>query len=108
MRSFVKLIELENKYLTRGSVFRLPAKYPYESIVDFMVCENLASVSRFSLMVTTGYKAGIIFQNFPLESLYDNCSISVGWIVENWDEWIYPECTVENVFVSDGYVPNMQ
>ena len=58
----------EADVLGRGSVFRNPAQYPYEEdVVDFMLMENPHSRCGMSLWVTTGYKAGLPWNNLPME-----------------------------------------
>ncbi|WP_408868654.1 Imm45 family immunity protein [Asaia sp. VD9] len=107
MNKFTRLTELRIPYVVRGGVFRLPAKYPYESVVDFMICENYDSSSGFSLIVTTGYKSGITFLNLPRECLYDDCSISVEWLIKNWCKWVYDESSESDVYFSKGYTPRI-
>ncbi|GAB6853307.1 Imm45 family immunity protein [Asaia astilbis] len=103
MFKFEKLINLDRKFLRRGNVFRLPAKYPYESKVDFMICESDDSASGYGLIVTTGYKAGKIFQYLPAECLHIEHGISTEWVILNWNKWIYMDCLVGDVFLSEGY-----
>ncbi|MFI7290672.1 Imm45 family immunity protein [Streptomyces anulatus] len=44
----------------RGAVFQLPARWPYEETVEFMLAELPPSTDhRVGLIVTTGYKAGL-------------------------------------------------
>ncbi len=54
-----KLIDLDQASLFRGNVLRLPAKYPFEERVDFMLFETRSGERGYGLMVTSGYKAGI-------------------------------------------------
>ncbi len=107
-----KLINCSTKNFWRGTVFRLPAKYPYEDIVDFMMVETDYDENlRLGLMVISGYKAGITFQIIPKEAFLslDKFCISGKWFINNWKHWIYPECEVENVWVlPQGYPsPNL-
>ncbi|MGN8171864.1 Imm45 family immunity protein [Agrobacterium cavarae] len=49
----------------RGNVLRLPAKYPYEERVDFIIFETRFDERRYGLMVSSGYKAGIPLVYLP-------------------------------------------
>lgn len=104
-----KLISSAEKELWRGTVFRFPAKYPYEDLVDFMIVEDLESECGLSLMVSTGYKSGIKVLSFPKEAKFntENRSISRSWIIENWNNWIYQENKVEDVLWINEYPSNM-
>lgn len=55
-----------NKDLVRGTILRCKGNYPYEDYVDFMVIEQQ---ERYSLLVISGYKAGLTFVQLPLESI---------------------------------------
>ena len=84
----------------RGQIFRLPARWPYEEIVDFMVVDIPDGEYGHSIIVLSGNKAGRLVVRLPLES----CSagvhgVSQEWIVKNWSKWVYPDCPVENVYL---------
>lgn len=100
-----KLVELEDENLWRGTVFRFPAVYPFESVVDFMLFLDSASESGFSLVCTTGYKSGHHEGGLPLEARAKGKvqAISKIWLIENWTNWVYPETSVSEVQVSEGY-----
>lgn len=102
-----KLIDCTSDAFQRGSVFRAPGKYPYESTVDFMVFETLEEDRRFGLMVTTGYKAGLTLVRLPAESNHGTCGLSKEWVITNWAKWIYPNCDVSQVAVFEGYEPGV-
>ncbi|GBR04064.1 hypothetical protein HW511_08080 [Asaia siamensis] len=104
MNNFTKITLLKRDFVSSGCVFRLPARYPYESIVDFMLCRVPSSDSYFGLIVTTGYKAGIIFQLLPAECLHDSAAVSLSWIKDNWNKWIYEDCSIDEVLFSEGYL----
>lgn len=93
----------------RGTVFRFPAKYPFEDMVDFMVIEDATAPIRLKLICSTGYHAGQTELVFPEESAYgQNCiAISVSWIKKNWNEWIYPECDINDVTFIEQYSANV-
>jgi hypothetical protein len=102
----IKLIHYEGTSLWRGDVLRLPASYPYEDIVDFMVFDPLKEGKGMGLIVATGYKAGIIRNVLIAESVPEGTrSLSTRWLVENWEKWIYGECSVNDVYVIGNYDP---
>ncbi|WP_313385925.1 Imm45 family immunity protein [Pantoea sp.] len=101
----MKLIHYKEKFISRGSVFRLPAIWPYEKWVDFMVFETQDDERPYGLIVSSGYKAGLFLIKLPIESISDEgLGLSTQWLINNWEEWIYPECDVENVHILDEYV----
>ena len=98
----MKLIDYKNKSIKRGTVFRLPAVWPYEEWVDFMVIDLFET---HGLVVSSGHKAGLILISLPIESAStEGRALSTEWIITNWAKWIYPECHVENVHILDEYV----
>ncbi|MDP9572368.1 UNVERIFIED_ORG: hypothetical protein J2W66_002861 [Agrobacterium larrymoorei] len=98
-----KLIDLDQASLFRGNVLRLPAKYPYEEHVDFMLFETTSGERGYGLMVTSGYKAGISLVYLPPESESKDGGVSRDWIVSNWKAWIYPDCDVSQVEFIEAY-----
>ena len=98
----MKLIDYKYKSIKRGTVFKLPAVWPYEEWVDFMVIDLFET---HGLVVTSGHKAGLILISLPIESAStEGRAISTEWVITNWAKWIYPECNVEDVHIIDGYV----
>jgi hypothetical protein len=96
-----KLIEWKNKSISRGMVFRLPAKWPYENFVDFMVVDFS---DGHGLIVSSGYKAGLILIILPNESNSNEyVGIDTQWIIDNWSNWIYPDCDVNDVYIIERY-----
>ncbi|MBS9426010.1 hypothetical protein EAE90_20885 [Photorhabdus caribbeanensis] len=101
----MKLIDHIEKYISRGTVFRLPATWPYEEQVDFMVFETQDDERPYGLIVSSGYKAGLILVKLPAEcSLIETRGLSTQWIIDNWAKWIYPECDVSDVYVLERYI----
>ena len=95
-----KLIDIGQETLERGAVFRTPAVWPYEEYVDFMVMEDPASESGFSLWVVSGYKSGLRLVCLPVESKAKvESGLEVAWLLENWKIWIYPESSPDEVLV---------
>ena len=98
----MKLIDYKNKSIKRGSIFRLPAVWPYEEWVDFMVIDLFET---HGLVVSSGHKAGLILISLPIESTStEGRALSTEWVITNWAKWIYPECNVEDVHILDEYV----
>lgn len=98
----MKLIDYKNKSISRGTVFRLPAVWPYEEWVDFMVIDLF---DTHGLVVSSGHKAGLILISLPIESAStEGRALSTEWIITNWSKWIYPECNVEDVHILDEYI----
>ncbi|QBX81026.1 Imm45 family immunity protein [Citrobacter tructae] len=98
----MKLIDYKNKSIKRGTIFRLPAVWPYEKWVDFMVIDLFET---HGLVVSSGHKAGLILISLPIESAsIEGRALSTEWVITNWAKWIYPECNVEDVYILNGYV----
>lgn len=98
--SATALIDWPDSMLYSGTVFRFPAVAPYEDWVDFMLVVLPAQTN--ALLVTTGYKAGLIPQQLPLES-GPSGAVSRDWLVANWSKWIFPPTPVHKVMVIKGY-----
>ncbi len=94
-----RLLELDIEKLGRGWVFRCKGKYPYEEVVDFLLRENLDSPSEFTVMVMSGFKAGCDLVHLPIEAGSLSKGLSKKWLIENWANWVYPDCPVEEVEV---------
>lgn len=100
----VRLKDLKSTPISRGEVFRFPAKYPYESIVDFMVVETTDSERRLGFMVATGYSAGHTVVLLPPECLLDGTvMISSDWLYANWNKWVYLHCSADEVIYVGNY-----
>jgi hypothetical protein len=102
-------LALYPKDLVRGLILRCKAKYPYEEMVDFMVCESYDADFGYSLMVVSGYKAGLKFAVLPKESLSPSgFAVSIDWLKENWHEWGYADCLMEDVRVVQNAIPRQK
>lgn len=100
----VKLTDLKKQTLYHGNILRLPAQWPYEEFVDFMVFDTQDPERPNGLIVSSGYKAGLILVRLPKESgLTEIGGLSTQWVINNWERWIYPECNVNDVYVIDRY-----
>jgi len=97
-----KLLSYPGEIICRGQVFRVPGKYPYEEVVDFMLFELIDGVGGYGLMVTSGYKTGLTLIKLPQDCVVSG-GISKSWVIDNWAKWIYPDCDVSEVYVLDEY-----
>lgn len=94
--------------IERGAVFRLPAQWPYEETVEFMVAEiSPGSAGRMGLLVTTGYKAGLWVVSLPDEAQVPGrpWALSASWLRDNWTARVYADSDPEQVRVCAGYPP---
>ena len=105
----VKLIDFKENNICRGMVLRCKGKYPYEAIVDFLVCETPDSGAKtFQLIVISGFKAGAKYYQFPEESLPKDRSrygLSTHWLRDNWYKYGYIDCPLEDVYIYESQVP---
>lgn len=99
----IRLVDLQDKLIWRGNVFRVRGKFPYEDCVDFMVFETQFEDRPYGLIVTSGYKAGLVLLYLPEESNSPQGGVNKEWVVSNWNKWIYPDCEVSDVFFIDKY-----
>lgn len=97
---FYPLIDYPEKTIFRGAVFRFPAMFPYEDVVEFLVCEQNDENSGFGLMVISGYKSGLVANVLPRESLSaDGMGIDVEWLKKNWCKWVYSNTLPKEVMI---------
>ncbi|EKO3629269.1 Imm45 family immunity protein [Vibrio metschnikovii] len=100
----MKLVEYRSDSVSRGTVFRFPAMWPYENYLDLLVVSMPDDDSEYGLVISTGHKAGLILVRLPKESEHgDKRAIKTKWLLDNWSKWIYPECDVDNVFILEHY-----
>jgi hypothetical protein len=102
-----KLTDFSNHSFFRGTVFIFSANHPYEKFVDYMLVSTGVG-KELMCVVTSGNKAGSqnILCHFPEEAYTSgSLSISSDWLQKNWSEFVYDECNVKDVYVSDGYPP---
>jgi hypothetical protein len=86
------LLESGRTELWRGDLLRLAENYdlgPGSDPVDLLVYEPHDDACGLGLMVASGYKAGLTWIVFPLESRRDGSRcIDIAWLKRNWDRWI--------------------
>ena len=107
MNSYIKLIDYKELTIERGTLLRCLASYPYEAVVDFLVCDPRSKHKGCRLIVASGYKAGLILCDLPVEShtteqLY---GINTHWLQKNWNKWVYLGCPVDKVLLVENDEP---
>ena len=97
----MKITEYNNDILHRGTVLRIPSKFPVEEIVDFMIVDYPASsVTNFAIYCISGYYIGSLQCVFPKDALSaDERGISVKWFIENMDKLMFVDCDISEVEV---------
>jgi uncharacterized protein YfaT (DUF1175 family) len=97
----IRLVDYGKPYLSRGSVLRFFTKgFSNESVVDFMIFDQQDDDQGMGLITITGYHAGLIYVSFPKESNSNEIkTISTGWLIDNWNKWVCPECDINDVYV---------
>ncbi len=99
-----KLVNCQETALGRGAVFRFRAKYPYEDVVDYMLLYDGGSDRSLAMIVSSGHKAGHLVIRLPNECLHEGTGmLSVEWLKQNWTNWVYPDCPVEDVYYLHKY-----
>ena len=101
------LASTDDERFYRGAVFRFPAKYPFEDTVDFMIIEDTHSSIGLKLICSTGYHAGQTELVLPAESKHKDGGLSVQWLIENWEKWVYPKCSMKEVRFVENYWPEI-
>ncbi|MBN9071071.1 MAG: hypothetical protein J0H34_05585 [Rhizobiales bacterium] len=84
------LTEMAGESLVRGDILRLADNYDLgrgSGPVDLMVYDPHGE-DGLGLMVVSGYKAGLTFCIFPIESSNPGTrSLDAGWLLRNWEHW---------------------
>ena len=101
----IKLVDYEFESIPRGSVFRFPGSWPYEKFVDLLVVDMPDKNFAHSLVISTGHKAGLTLIRLPIEARSEagTVGISKSWVLHNWKEWIYPDCSINEVHMIRNY-----
>lgn len=103
MSDFYLLKNVKSNSLCRGGGFRVRDAPGYEEWVDLMIFDTQDDISPYGLIVSSGYKAGLIMVRLPAECLSEEGGINREWVVKNWSLWIIPECSVSAIYFSSGY-----
>ncbi len=103
----MKILEYPNKIIERGMILRCKGSYPYESLVDFLVCEPFCyedDKDGYMLVVCSGYKAGLKFCQFPNSSLPKEYPMGIDkdWLINNWSTYGYFDCKIEDVEILEN------
>jgi hypothetical protein len=84
------LTELAGDALGPGDILRLSENYdlkPAAGPVDLMVFDPRDDDTGLGLIVTSGYKSGLILHVFPRASRHAEGGLSVDWLIANWNDW---------------------
>ena len=85
------LTDMPDESLWRGDIIRLVHDYdlgPGSGPVDLMVYDNRDDEVGLSLMVVSGYKAGLTLNIFPRASCAAGCrSLETSWLLRHWNDW---------------------
>ncbi len=103
----MKLSEYPNNYIERGMILRCKGTYPYEEIVDFLICEPFCyedDENGYMLIVCSGYKAGLKFCQFPNSSIPEGFCMGLdrNWLIKNWEKYGYYDCKIEDVQILEN------
>jgi len=89
----------------RGTVFRFPACWPRERMVDCLLVEHPCD-SGFGVLVSSGKFAGTIYSRLPTAAVIGagpQATVSRSWIIANWQDYFYEGCGPREVMVADRY-----
>jgi hypothetical protein len=104
-----KLSIYDKKEIPRGSILRCKGSYPYEEVVDFLICESFSSTDNgCRLVVSSGYKAGLTLCILPEESIPDGFrfGLKADWLKDNWNKYCY-ECSIDDVWIIEDFIPEL-
>jgi hypothetical protein len=102
-----KLSLYSNPEIQRGSILRCKGSYPYEDVVDFLICESfILDKNGYRLVVSSGYKAGLTLCILPDESIPDGVrfGLKTDWLISNWNKYCY-ECSIDDVWIVENFIP---
>ena len=99
-KGWLRLEERKTIMLSRGSLVRFPASYPFEEEVVMMVCEAPDTHASLGLITITGYKAGFnCYVAFPDSARNNDATVSAQWLYDNWQHWVWPEGSPDDVWI---------
>jgi hypothetical protein len=108
-QGFTKLSLYSEQNIQRGSILRCKGNYPYEDVVDFLICEPFTlEKCGARLVVASGYKAGLTLCILPSESIPEGVAfgLKTDWLISNWNKWCY-ECSIDDVWILENYIPQL-
>jgi hypothetical protein len=83
---------LDDPRLYPGDILRLDDDYdlgPGSGPVDLMVFDPRDDGCGLGLIVTSGYKAGLVLHVFPADSRpAAGSGLCAAWLLANWDAWM--------------------
>ncbi len=95
---WVKLLDYNNAYISKGAILNIPNFYSEESCTELMFFDPMIDDCSLGLVIINGGKAGTVFVNLPLEAYYkDTRLIDTKWIINHYNIWIAPDNKIENV-----------
>ena len=100
-----RLTDVSADALWGGTVFRTPASYPYEDVVDLMLVSETNASSGLSILLVSGHKGGRLLSDLPADSLVpggETLAVSGKWAITHWNEWFF-ESDPSKVWVLEGY-----
>lgn len=97
MSDWINILVYPEDCLWYGTQLRCKGGYPYEERVDFLLCDL---IDAFAFIVCSGYKAGSLLGYLPKEAFSAKArAIDTAWLKENWSQWGYSDCPLEEVYV---------
>lgn len=103
--TLTRLIDSADENIWAGTVFRFPAQFPFEDVVDFMLIFDTHSESGFSLVCSSGSEAGNLEYRFPKSACAEGNvrAISKTWLIENWLNHVYADTHVKDIYILVHY-----
>ncbi|MBA4502915.1 hypothetical protein [Marinobacterium marinum] len=97
--------EPPSKHIRRGSLIKLRDHSWRDETAVFMVGEWVGdSDFPISIVRISGSKGGINpFRIIPATKLPERV-MTIGWLIENWNDWIFSESTVSTAMICYGPV----
>ena len=79
----------------------IDANWYIGAYTDFLIFDpNVGGV--YGLIVASGNKAGLINVIFPADSsLKETVGLRKDWLLENWNTWVYPNGSLDEVWVRE-------
>lgn len=98
--------ETPSKTVSRGSFLKFPDRSWNDAVVVLMVCEWVGDSNCYhSLVRLCGSKGGINpLQLIPNSAFGPGEALDVGWLVRNWNNWVWLESDPASVEICYGPV----